>query len=141
MGPEGYYLPSMCSPACTNLRRGESWIDVLSRPRLDDSAFVGIGTSLIESLLLANANMEDPATFVSQRKQSVLILGDSLSRYVVEGYASATGCSKHDWSSSKFKYKTGVSASLSCTTTEGNTLGFLHLYGNSAKARICTAQG
>ena len=75
MGPEGYYLPSMCSPACTNLRRGESWIDVLSRPRLDDGAFVGIGTNWV--LLLANANMEDPATFVS-RKTKCSILGDSL---------------------------------------------------------------
>ena len=130
---ERHYLPPLCAPACTNSRGEESWINVLSRSMLEDNIFVGIGTSLIQSLLLGTVHKEGPAAYITRQKHSVLIMGDSLSRYVVEGYASLTGCAMRDWSSSKFKYKTGVSASLSCTNLEGGTLGFLHLYGNSAE--------
>jgi hypothetical protein len=116
--PDDRPPPTLCSPTCTNVAGGEDWRAALVTLQGGGRGYVGLRHPTVRGLLLS-PNV--------RQHRSVLLLGDSLSRHVVEAQASDVGCVLKDWST--FRYKRGVSASLTCTTEE-TTLGFLHLYGN-----------
>jgi hypothetical protein len=104
----------------------------------------------VRAALRGVARFRGPPTDKGGLPVNVLILGDSISRFVVEDYSQAVRCKERgrvfDWSHGALRYmnRQGASPSLACvlpppinSTGDGRhgpssrSLGFLHLYGNA----------
>ena len=99
-----------------------------------------------------SGKLNPPAPRMTPRNSSVtvLLLGDSHCRFLVHDLCSSHLCAAEDWGRGAFLYQqscrnclrkhvrhqpkiggagTSIGATAVCTTTEGDRLGFLHIYG------------
>ena len=63
----------------------------------------------------------------------VLLLGDSIDRFVVRDFCAAQNQSYEDWSGQTFRYRVDdISSATSVCRTPNGTLGHLHLFGTNS---------